>query len=44
MLSNLKPQAPDSILKLIERRFGLEPLTERDAAASNMLAAFDFGR
>jgi phospholipase C len=31
-----------SILKLIEWRFGLEPLTSRDAAANNMLAAFDF--
>jgi phospholipase C len=32
-----------SILKLIEWRFGLAPLTDRDAAANTMLAAFDFG-
>ncbi len=32
-----------SILKFIEWRYGLEPLTERDAAANNLLAAFDFG-
>jgi len=32
-----------SILKFIEWRFGLLPLGERDAAAANLLAAFDFG-
>jgi len=32
-----------SILKFIEWRFGLMPLTSRDAGANNMLAAFDFG-
>jgi phospholipase C len=32
-----------SILKLIEMRFGLEPLGERDAKASPMLNVFDFG-
>lgn len=31
-----------SILKLIESRFGLEPLADRDAQANNMLGAFDF--
>ena len=31
-----------SILKFIEWRFGLEPLTKRDAGANNLLAAFDF--
>ncbi len=31
-----------SILKLIETRFGLDPLTERDRHAYDMLAAFDF--
>jgi len=29
-------------LKLIETRFGLDPLTERDRHAYDMLAAFDF--
>jgi acid phosphatase len=33
-----------SILKFIEWRYGLLPLTARDAGASNLLAAFDFGR
>ncbi len=34
-----------SILKLIERRFGLEPLSARDAnpAVSDLTSAFDFG-
>jgi phospholipase C len=32
----------ESILKFIEWRFGLPPLTARDARANNMLAAFDF--
>lgn len=32
-----------SILKFIEWRFGLDPLTARDAAANNLLPAFDFG-
>jgi phospholipase C len=32
-----------SILKLIEWRFGLEPLTERDRNARAPLEAFDFG-
>jgi phospholipase C len=31
-----------SILKLIETRWGLEPLGTRDAAAADMTAAFDF--
>src|SRR5437867_4810424 len=33
-----------SILKLIEWRFGLEPLTERDRRAPAFLEAFDFGQ
>jgi len=33
-----------SILKLIETRFGLEPLGGRDAQANDMTAAFDFRR
>ncbi len=33
-----------SILKLIEWRFGLEPLTERDRRAAVFLEAFDFGQ
>jgi phospholipase C len=33
-----------SILKLIEWRYGLAPLTERDAAASAFLEAFDFSQ
>jgi phospholipase C len=32
-----------SILKFIETRFGLAPLTRRDAAADPMLDMFDFG-
>ena len=32
-----------SILKFIEWRYGLQPLTGRDAGANNLLAAFDFG-
>jgi phospholipase C len=31
-----------SILKFAETRYGLSPLTSRDAAASNMLDSFDF--
>jgi phospholipase C len=31
-----------SILKLIEWRWGLEPLTARDRAAAAFLEAFDF--
>jgi phospholipase C len=31
-----------SFLRLVEMRFGLDPLTERDAAASPMLDSFDF--
>jgi phospholipase C len=31
-----------SILKLIETRFGLQPLTQRDAHADNLLDYFDF--
>jgi phospholipase C/PKD repeat protein len=31
-----------SVLKLIETRFGLQPLTQRDAQADNMLEFFDF--
>ncbi len=33
-----------SILKLIERRFGLAPLSSRDAAANDLTNAFDFSR
>ena len=33
-----------SILKFIEWRWGLEPLSERDARAANLLPAFDFGK
>jgi phospholipase C len=33
-----------SILKLIETRFGLAPLGERDAKANGLTNAFDFGR
>lgn len=32
-----------SILALLEHRFGLQPLTSRDARANDMRAAFDFG-
>ncbi len=31
-----------SILAFIENRYGLQPLADRDAKASNMLSAFDF--
>lgn len=37
------PYDTTSILKLIETRFGLEPLGPRDAKADGMLNAFDFG-
>jgi phospholipase C len=33
-----------SILKLIEWRFGLEPLTARDRSAAVFLEAFDFNQ
>jgi acid phosphatase len=33
-----------SILKLIEWRWGLSPVAERDANATNLLAAFDFAQ
>ena len=33
-----------SILKLIERRFGLAPLTDRDRRAAAFLEAFDFSQ
>ena len=33
-----------SVLKLIEWRFGLEPLTERDRRAAAPLEAFDFSQ
>jgi len=33
-----------SILKFIETRFGLAPLTSRDAAANDLLNAFDFSQ
>jgi phospholipase C len=36
------PREFGSILKLIETRFNLQPLTQRDAAADNMLEFFDF--
>jgi phospholipase C len=32
-----------SILALIEHRWGLEPLTDRDAKANDMHNAFEFG-
>ncbi len=32
-----------SILRFIEWRYGLAPLTDRDAGTNNLLAAFDFG-
>ena len=32
-----------SILRFIEWRYGLDPLTDRDAEANNLLAAFEFG-
>jgi acid phosphatase len=38
------PYETVSILKLIETRFGLAPLTSRDAAAGNLLDAFDFSQ
>ena len=33
-----------SILKMIEWRWGLEPMTARDANAKNLAEALDFGR
>jgi acid phosphatase len=33
-----------SILRFIEWRYGLAPLTDRDARANNLLTAFDFGQ
>jgi phospholipase C len=33
-----------SVLKFIETRYGLRPLTSRDAAASNMLDSFNFAQ
>lgn len=33
-----------SILRFVEWRFGLEPLTDRDAKAGNLLSAFDFSQ
>jgi phospholipase C len=33
-----------AILKLIEERWNLEPLTDRDAHSGDMLTAFDFGQ
>ena len=33
-----------SPLKLIERRFGLEPLTDRDRTSNDMMDCFDFGQ
>jgi phospholipase C len=33
-----------SVLRFVEDRFGLEPLTERDRKADGMLAAFDFSQ
>lgn len=34
----------ESMLKFIERRFNLQPLTERDLHANNLLNAFDFNQ
>ncbi len=31
-----------SVLKFIEERFGLKPLTKRDSEANDMLDSFDF--
>ena len=36
------PYDTTSILRLIETRWGLPPLTDRDARANNLLGAFDF--
>jgi phospholipase C len=36
------PYDTTSILKFLEWRWGLPPLTSRDTAANNILAAFDF--
>jgi phospholipase C len=33
-----------SILKMVEWRFGLQPLTRRDRAARNLAESFDFAR
>ncbi|MBV8838647.1 MAG: phospholipase, partial [Alphaproteobacteria bacterium] len=33
-----------SILRTIEARWGLPPLTDRDRKATDLSAAFDFGR
>ena len=33
-----------AILKLIETRFGLAPLSERDKSSKDMMAAFDFAK
>ena len=33
-----------SILRFIEWRYGLQPLTSQDAATNNLLVAFDFGQ
>jgi phospholipase C len=38
------PYDHTSILKFIEWRWGLAPLTTRDALAWNLLPAFDFGK
>jgi phospholipase C len=38
------PRELTSILKLIEKRFGLSPLTPRDAWADDMLDFFDFSK
>lgn len=34
----------ESMLKFIERRFNLQPLTESDLHATNLLNAFDFNQ
>ena len=33
-----------AIMKLIEERWNLQPLNERDAKAGNLLTAFDFSQ
>ena len=38
------PMETVSILSFIEKRYGLTPLGTRDAAAANMLSAFDFSQ
>ena len=41
-VSSVGPLAHESILKLIEQRFALDPLTERDAQATSIGESFDW--